>query len=659
MRKLKRCIAFLLAMLIIMTAQGMEACLVLSATVKQTEESATSVESAATTQNIQLTGICDYESAYEVLQYMNEEREKAGLNSLKMDQNLMDAAMLRAAELVIRYSDTRPDGKSCDTACEDILEENISAGQKTAKAAITYGMDNAKQRENILNSAYESVGIGCFDSNGERYWVQCFGSQMAIAIEQPENCEMVYTIPVDISNLTFSAQSEEMALEEGETKTIHINMNSSEMFQPLEMDNHNFSWSNSNAQAVRVVNGEITALASGTAKIVAKLGNKKVTVSVTVSAASTTSQSYVESTTQSTQTTVSSDTSSQTEDEEEANSKKSTNKKSTTEEPEIDMTKVTLGTCEVTGYMLSQYKSGISHTSADVSIKIKSAANLDEKEDKLSVTCKSSNKKVTASAKVKNNVLKINAYSSKKADTILKVKIDGRLFKIKLHLRNAYISNNSYLLVRNRTKQLKLNGCSSAVTWTSSDESIATVSDDGVVTGKSIGNVVITAQIGNQRVGCAVSVTTSQLKKVCARARYMGKNWTYSQARRTANGYYDCSSLVWKAYKMYGGTTFGSPSYPSVALSEAIWCKKNGCMVKGGFSTKNLKNMKVNPGDLLFKSSYSRRPYAAIYHVEMFTGYTCLGYRSDGTPILGTMWGARKVNYAQPQGQLLGRPGKA
>ena len=137
----------------------------------------------------------------------------------------------------------------------------------------------------------------------------------------------------------------------------------------------------------------------------------------------------------------------------------------------------------------------------------------------------------------------------------------------------------------------------------------------------------------------------------------MGKNWTYSQAKRTLNGYYDCSALVWKAYKMHAKTTFGSPSYPSVALNEAKWCKANGRMVKGGFSVKNLNQMKVNPGDLLFKSTNPKKPYDDIYHVEMFTGYICMGYY-DGVPVIGTLWAARGVNYAYPDGQLLGRPVK-
>lgn len=656
MRKLKRCIAFILAMLIIMTTNGWDAFVYANA--ETIQANAVNANVAATTaETIQLTGICDYESAYAAFDLMNKERIKVGLSALQMDETLLDAAMLRAAEIVVRYTDTRPDGSNYNTVCEGIASEIIAAGQEDAKTVIANWMGTEEQKDTILKEAYQSAGIGCYERSGVRYWVLCFSSKAAVVPKQPENCEMVYQISADLSNMTCVVEKDNINMNVGESKMVRIILNSDEMYQPLEADYDSYTWANSNPQIVKVVKGEVIALASGSAKIIANIGSHKVTIHVYVAEEGTTQNS---SSATSEENPLTSEAPAGSNKHANTTTEAADHASVTTEEPEIDMDKVTLQKKEVTGYMLSQYKSNSSHTSADVSIKINSAATLDQKEDKLKVTCQSSNKKVTATAKVKNNVLKINAYSVKKADTILKVKIDGKTFKIKLHLRFAHISQNSYLLVKGKTKKLSIVGCDSdEIKWSSSDESIATVSEDGTVTGIRIGNVVITGQIGNQRVGCAVSVTTSQLKKVCARARYMGRNWRYSQARRCSNGYYDCSSLVWKAYKMYGGTTFGSDGYPSVAQSEAVWCKNHKCMVKGGFSASNVKNMKVNPGDLLFKSYYSTKSYSGIYHVEMFTGYTCLGYMSDGTPILGTMWGARKVNYAKPQGQLLGRPDKA
>lgn len=50
-------------------------------------------------------------------------------------------------------------------------------------------------------------------------------------------------------------------------------------------------------------------------------------------------------------------------------------------------------------------------------------------------------------------------------------------------------------------------------------------------------------------------------KSLCQSQLY-GKNWKYSQAKRGQTGYYDCSSLVWKAYKPYTKINFGSAAYP-------------------------------------------------------------------------------------------------
>ena len=107
-----------------------------------------------------------------------------------------------------------------------------------------------------------------------------------------------------------------------------------------------------------------------------------------------------------------------------------------------------------------------------------------------------------------------------------------------------------------------------------------------------------TAKIGDQRIGCAVSVTTAALKKVCARVTYIGTHWTYSQPKRAQNAYYDCSALVWKAYQPYSKINFGT-SYPGSTKSEAPWCRDHGKLMKGGFSYKKMQKMQLNPGDIV------------------------------------------------------------
>ena len=108
----------------------------------------------------------------------------------------------------------------------------------------------------------------------------------------------------------------------------------------------------------------------------------------------------------------------------------------------------------------------------------------------------------------------------------------GKEFKVKVTLQPVKGFVNSYLLEKGKTKKLTVKGYSGKIYWSSTNPKVASVSSSGVVKGKTIGNAVITAKIGDQRIGCAVSVTTAALKKVCARGTYIGTHWTYSQPKR-------------------------------------------------------------------------------------------------------------------------------
>lgn len=325
----------------------------------------------------------------------------------------------------------------------------------------------------------------------------------------------------------------------------------------------------------------------------------------------------------------------------------------------LDMSSASLSQTSVTGYLVPTYTYGnsIYYGDAEFDITLNNPFVLSDTTPGVNLSCKSSNKNVQAYASLSKNILHLRVHGTKNCSTKLTVTIGGKSFQIVVSLKAVKLSDNSLLLAKGKTKKLKIKGCPNKdIKWSSSNKKIATVNKKGVVKGKKIGNVVITAKINGKPVGCAVSITTSQLQNVCKRATYIGTHWSYSQAKRAQDGFYDCSSLVWKAYTQYAGLNFGSSSYPGTSATESAWCRDNNKMISGGYTYKKVEKMQLNPGDLIFKSTDLGNPYNTTYHVEMFTGYTCLGYNKKGKPVVTSLWASREAGYGAANGSLLARP---
>lgn len=122
------------------------------------------------------------EYAYQVLAIMNQIRAENGLSTLTTTQELMNTAQMRAAEITISFAHSRPDGSSCFTAYAQngvsyrTAGENIAAGQNNPQYVMDCWMNSSGHRANILNPAFNHVGIGCYYSNDYYgiYWSQNF-----------------------------------------------------------------------------------------------------------------------------------------------------------------------------------------------------------------------------------------------------------------------------------------------------------------------------------------------------------------------------------------------------------------------------------------------------------------------------------------------------
>ena len=116
----------------------------------------------------------------EVLRLVNVERARVGLQPLKFADDLAASALIRAREIPIKFSHTRPNGSKCFTAMPQIghiLGENLAGGQRTPKQVVEAWMNSETHRANILNKSFRELGVVYYyqsNSKYKHYWVQHF-----------------------------------------------------------------------------------------------------------------------------------------------------------------------------------------------------------------------------------------------------------------------------------------------------------------------------------------------------------------------------------------------------------------------------------------------------------------------------------------------------
>ena len=322
------------------------------------------------------------------------------------------------------------------------------------------------------------------------------------------------------------------------------------------------------------------------------------------------------------------------------------------EEPELyDVTAVRLDTEAIAEYVdNSPY---IYWYEVEKEIKLTGTGKniFDEYTQEFSYQC--TNKNINVDAELYNNTIYLNLSGGGKGN--INFVINGKTFTVSVSLTKVKLQTTSLLLATKTTKQLNVTNVKTGIKWKSTNSKVATVSPKGLIRAKNTGNTVITATIGNIKLGCVVSVVPEKIKNVVNRAIHIGKTCKYSQAKRMSDGYYDCSSLVWKAYSKYG-TTFDSKYWAPTSQNEAKWCRNKKRVLTGGFRYKKIQNMTFLPGDLVFKSKSATEKYSTVYHVEMIAGYEFYGFNSEGTPILELKWANRATGYGAEEGAIVGRP---
>ncbi|MCR5376822.1 MAG: hypothetical protein K6E71_08750 [Lachnospiraceae bacterium] len=207
-----------------------------------------------------------------------EKIQLSGLGELTYDYNLEKIAMQRAAEIAVKFSHTRPNGKSCFSLKYNGIQsygENIAWGQSTDKEAfIAFREDDDDyegqgHRRNMLNPDYTCVGLAHFVVNGKNFYVQEFGySNSGTGSTSPVNGTM--TVEVETQDLSPSyslrlGASEITISYSGQTDlpTVELTETIASKDTTVGSSEYTVSWSSGDEKRVTIQNQKIIAVGIG------------------------------------------------------------------------------------------------------------------------------------------------------------------------------------------------------------------------------------------------------------------------------------------------------------------------------------------------------------------------------------------------------------
>ncbi len=219
----------------------------------------------------------------------------------------------------------------------------------------------------------------------------------------------------------------------------------------------------------------------------------------------------------------------------------------------------------------------------------------------------------------------VTAKSSTGKTTII-ITADGKKIKHPLIITNPQLKTTHITINLKEHKKFPLTGTSSSskVTYKSKKSSVATVSKSGTITGRSYGDTKITATVDGKSFHLKVKVTNKRAENACKIGYQIINSSTYSQARRMTEGYYDCSSLVFRSYGCDSALLGGQSTWAPTAASMAAHLETAGKVI----SYTGIDASQLLPGDLIFysKPNGSNGRYKNIHHVSMYYGD---GYRLE------------------------------
>ena len=118
----------------------------------------------------------DPEEAAKLLELINAERKKAGLYEYQTNEELKNAAAVRAEEISKVFESKRPDGSEMHTIYAEngirvaYYGESIRTGYETASGIFKAMIKDPSDSSSILDMDYTHIGIGIYKNAKNTYW---------------------------------------------------------------------------------------------------------------------------------------------------------------------------------------------------------------------------------------------------------------------------------------------------------------------------------------------------------------------------------------------------------------------------------------------------------------------------------------------------------
>ena len=248
-----------------------------------------------------------YDEARSMLNYINDFRtgdeayyvnsdnrtqtRVTGLQKLQYDYNLEATAMLRALELAVYFSHTRPNGQQWSSAHTGTYTrgENICYGYGSAKSAFKAFREDDEDyagqghRRIMLEKKFTRAGFGCVKVGGTVYWAEEFGSGAAGgSASQKFSANSVSAIweILNAGRTKISASASDLTITAGESIDLPKVILTSGSGAKNVL--HQTKWSSSNKKVAKIKNSKLVAVKKGKTNLTIDVNGTTLKVKVKV-----------------------------------------------------------------------------------------------------------------------------------------------------------------------------------------------------------------------------------------------------------------------------------------------------------------------------------------------------------------------------------------